>query len=265
MSRSNINKNIDIFNISCYLACRFILIFLNFERSLRMTSVYELSWEKISFLDKLHLFFKSREDVRQKSKSKEISEIADGFSSLSSAYYTIAGTGFSHLMNIRNNPIKLLLWCLTWLPLTTFCYMMMLPVSDKVEDLLGLESMSADQCDIRQSILRKRHRLLEAKECVFAALSKLDISHHTLGLIYAGLADIKQKMGKNSTFVIKLACNAADKAVTKEPLQADRIYKQCAAIAKNIGMTDLSNELHRKARDLAQKHNAKDQLLKISV
>jgi len=62
-----------------------------------MTSIYDLSWSKTSFLAKLQLFFKSQKRERQKMQSDDRQVQAQGYSALSSAYYSIVGTAFSQL------------------------------------------------------------------------------------------------------------------------------------------------------------------------
>lgn len=235
-----------------------------------MTSIYDLSWGEISFLAKLQLFFKSQKQEKEKMQSNDRQVRAGGYSALSSTYYSIVGTAFSQLKaSLRPKwlaPVKSAVWCLTWLPLTVWCYWRMLPLSNRVVELIGYDGMSADQCDIRQSVLRRRGQYGEAKKCIRAALAKNPEKAHTRGLLRVGLAEIYWHEGdrrsvREETYV---AAMEAAKAVKQDPRQAARIYRHCADLFSRVGGNDryLIAALHRRAQELAQTTGARDQLLK---
>lgn len=239
-----------------------------------MISIYDLSWSKISFLAKLQLFINSGKSEKQKMQSANAVEQAQGYSALSSTYYSIVGTAFSQLKAIFRPqwfvwfaPIWIVVWIFTWLPLTAWCYWRMLSLSDRVVEIIGYKEMSADQCDVRQSILRRRNRLEEAKKCINAALVKNPKKAHTRGLLHVGLADICRKEGdwRKAETEVEAALNEAKRAEKEDPRQAARIYRQCASITDffEVGDPIPGNQLRQKAKIISQTVGARDQLLKL--
>jgi len=205
-----------------------------------MASIYHLSWNEKTFLAKVKLFFASRKREKEKMLSSEPKKQADGYSALSSTYYSIVGTAGVHLKKIVEKwwcyPL-IIPWCFTWGPLAWWCYWKMLPLSDRVFVLLGgYDNMSPVQCDIRQSILLRRgsyyHK--EAKRCIKAAFEKNPKVPHTRGLLHVGLAYIYTRAGNwpRADEEICLAEKEAGYARSEgEYLQAVRIYRKCAEIA----------------------------------
>lgn len=236
-----------------------------------MTSIYDLSWGETSFLAKLQLFFKSRQQEKQKMQSNDRQVQAGGYSALSSTYYSIVGTAFSQLKAALRPkllaPVKVAAWCLTWLPLAAYCYWRMLPLSNCIVELIGYEGMSADQCDVRQSVLRRRGQYEEAKRCIQAALAKNPEKAHTRGLLRVGLAEIYRHEGdwRNAESEVRTALAEAVEAEKQDPRQAARIYKHCADITDFVEQGDplSGGQLRRKAQELAQATGAHDQLLKL--
>ncbi len=236
-----------------------------------MTSIYDLSWGETSFLAKLQLFFKSRKQEKEKMQSNDRRVRTGGYSALSSTYYSIVGTAFSQLKAALRPkllvPVKVAAWCLTWLPLAAYCYWRMLPLSNRIVELIGYDGMSADQCDVRQSVLRRRGRYEEAKKCIRAALAKNPEKAHTRGLLRVGLAEIYRHEGdwRNAETEVKAALTEAEKAEKLDPRQAARIYRHCADITDFIEQGDpiQGSQLRHKAQVLAQATGAQDQLLKL--
>ncbi len=239
-----------------------------------MTSTYDLSWSKTSFLAKLQLFLKSQQNEKQKMQSGDRRAQAEACSSLSSTYYTIVGTGFSQLKaTLRPKwliwlaPLRILLWCLTWLPLAAWCYWRMLPLSNRMVELIGYDGMSADQCDVRQSVLRRRGQYEEAKKCIRAALAKNPEKAHTRGLLRVGLAEIYRHEGNRQGVEteVKAALVEAEVSEKQDPRQAARIYKHCANLTDFVEKGDPipGSQLRRKAEELARSVGAQDQLLKL--
>lgn len=233
-----------------------------------MTSIYDLSWSETSFLAKLQLFFKSLKREKEKMRSSDRQVQAGGYSALSSTYYSIVGTAFSQLKAAFRPkwfaPVKVAAWCFTWLPLAAWCYWRMLPLSNRIVELIGYDGMSADQCDVRQSILRRRGKYDEAKKCIRAALAKNPEKAHTRGLLHVGLADIYRHEGEwhGEETEIKLAIAEAEKAERIDPRQAARIYRHCAVAYEGFKQISLAEQFREKARTLAQATGAKDQLFK---
>jgi tetratricopeptide (TPR) repeat protein len=236
-----------------------------------MTSIYDLSWSETSFLSKLQLFFKSRRQEKEKMRSNDRRVRAEGYSALSSTYYSIVGTAFSQLkMTLRPKwlaPVKVAAWCLTWLPLAAYCYWRMLPLSNHIVEIIGYDGMSAGQCDVRQSVLRRRGRYEEAKKCIRAALAKNPEKVHTRGLLHVGLAEIYRHEGdwRNAEAEVQTALAEAAKAEKQDPRQAARIYKHCADITDFVEQGDPipGSQLRRKAQELSRLTAARDQLLKL--
>lgn len=246
------------------------------------SSTHELSWNKTSFLDKLRLFFKSRKTEKEKIQSISPMIQAEGYSELSSTYYSIAGTAFFQIKAMLKSKklVQIIMWSLTWLPLATWCYWRMLYLSNRVVDLIGYDEMSAGQCDIRQSILRRRGDNVEAIKCIENGLKKNSVNAYTQGLLFIGLAEIYIKdywdMAKSDVrevvdVTVQKAVSAAKKAEKEEPLQAARIYRSAAAVVDFLeekegrGFYDLKGkDLRDKAERLARESGAEDQILKQS-
>ena len=239
-----------------------------------MTSIYDLSWGETSFLAKLQLFYKSRKQEKEKMQSGDRCIQAQGCSALSSTYYSIVGTAFSQLKATFKPkwlaPVRMIVWGFTWFPLAAWCYWRMLPLSDRVVELVEYDGMSADQCDVRQSILRRRgqyYRYYEAEKCIRAALAKNPKKAHTRGLLHVGLADIYRYEGirRNAETEVQAALAEALQAEQQDPRQASRIYRHCADITDFIERGDPipGSQLRRKAQELAQTNGSDDQLLKI--
>ncbi|OHA82774.1 MAG: hypothetical protein A2937_02995 [Candidatus Yonathbacteria bacterium RIFCSPLOWO2_01_FULL_47_33b] len=236
-----------------------------------MASIYDLSWNETSFLAKLQLFSKSRKQENKKMQSNDRQVRAEGYSALSSTYYSILGTAFSQLKAALRPkllaPVKVAAWCLSWLPLATYCYWRMLPLSNRIVEILGYNSMSADQCDVRQSVLRRRGQYDEAKKCIRAALAKNPEKAHTRGLLHVGLAEIHWHEGdkRSARSEVYAALAEVEEAEKQDPGQAVRIYKHCADLFGQVGGNDRhpTADLRRKAQELAQATGARDQLLKL--
>lgn len=247
-----------------------------------MTTIYDLSWKKTSFIFKLCLLWASITECRPKIKSENSADRAIGYSALSSTCYSIyrtAGARFKAILRpkwlLPIAPVRIVLWCITWLPFGGLCYWCMLPLSNKMNNLLDYDSTPADMCDIRQSILRARRHYDEAKICIDTVIRRSKVGSevvkmHTLGLLHIGLAEIYVSAGSlNEAWEgekeIEKALNFGKKAEETDPLQAVRIYGKCSELLDLLGYTARVAGLRRKAKDLASEHNAKDQLLKLSV
>ncbi|MEX0931618.1 MAG: hypothetical protein WDZ88_02595 [Candidatus Paceibacterota bacterium] len=221
-----------------------------------MNTIQSLSWDEISFLAKLRLFSKSREQEKEKIRSNNPQIQAEGYTSLSGTYYGITSTAFFQLKASFQSgwltPAKVTLWGITWLPLGMCCYWRMLPLSNKVVELVGYDGMSADQCDIRQSILRHRGSNTERMECCKAGLSKSPQKAHTRGLLYVGLAEARlseflelrysgeinsptaEAIKLKAERAVRLALRAAEEAESQEPLQTSRILRRCAFVIEEL-------------------------------
>jgi hypothetical protein len=235
-----------------------------------MASIYDLSWNEISFLSKLKLLFKARKQAKEKTRSSDPFIRAEGYSSLSSAYYSIAGTAYARKKTIFENPLLSLpygfVWCFTWIPLGLFCRWKMLSTSNKTVNEIGYAKMTPDQCDIRQSILRRRGHYFEAENCIKTALKKtLNARTHADSCTRGLPTSTKKGFLKKAEKEIAFALEAASEAEFDCSLQAARIYKYCAKLISACVNNDIINPelLMKKAKNLALKNGSKDQILKI--
>lgn len=238
-----------------------------------MATIADLSWKESSFLSKFRLFVKSNQKEGKRMRSSNRAVQAEGYSALSSTYYSIVGTGVSTLKNIVRSsrprvfvPLRLVLWCLTWLPFAGWCFLRMLPLSRRVVKLIGYGGMSEGMIDIHQSILRLWRKDELAKDLISCLLRTESITPHTRGLLSVGLADIYLRRGQREAAYEKIqaAIIQAHKVEETEPLQVVRIYRHAAdMLAKLKGDTLQISELRRKASELAEKAGAKDQILKL--
>ncbi len=238
-----------------------------------MASIDALSWNSVRIRDKLALLLASWSACSSSLRSSDPMVRAAGYSSLSSTYYSIAGTAFAQLQ-VALRPrwlasMRIALWCVTWLPLGLYCYWRMFSLSRMVVRLIGYAGMSPDQCDIRQSILRRRGKHEEAIVCIRAALEKQPEKAHTRGLLYVGLAEASLAVGRPGLALDCLhnATIEAEKAETKEPRQAARIYRHCADLARALAPDDHieSARLQSAAQRLIDATASKDQRLKLEM
>lgn len=237
-------------------------------------TISELSWNKVSFLAKLHLYFKSTNNFKIRMQSANVHEQAEACSALSSCYYSIVGTGIAHFKNIFRDdwkfflfPVLTVIWFLTWFPLVLGCYLSLLHFSNQVVKLIGYDTMTVDQLDIRQSILRLTMRYKEAKSCIHLALEKKPEKPHTRGLLHVGLAEILIKDGDkfSAKFELAHAVTEAKASERDDPRQAVRIYRHCARLyfkLKDGFIVDGELCLH-KARAIARRIEAIDQIVKM--
>ncbi len=241
-----------------------------------MSSVYDLSWNKNSFLNKFDLFTKAIDDNAQLVCSMHAIKRSDGYSALSSVYYSIAGSTFAKLKSLLKPcwrliflPVSFSLFLITWLPLGVWCYFRMLPLSNKALYYAGgYDNFSADKCDVRQSILRKRGLFYEAEHCIWKGLSKKESSLHTKALLFLGLSYLYMRVGevRSAEEYTRSALKFIKEIKEYDPRQAIRVYKGCAQIADVLGMVAPNgNTLRRQAKELAESIGAKDQSLKMEV
>lgn len=237
-----------------------------------MISTYALSWNEASFSSKLALFFQSGKDQKKKIGSASPKTRAKGYSALSSTYYSIVGTAFCQLKMFWQHKPRfvglawIFLWCLTWLPLAAWCYWRMLHLSNKVVALIGYHRMSPEQCDIRQSILRRRGKYDEAQKCIESISDKIE-SLTTRALLLLGLADIHRVRGDRES--VKKSVTSALMYVSpveeEDSHQAIRIYRNAAGLLDFAEGKDskAAHDCRKKAAVIAARCAAVDQLLKL--
>ena len=235
-----------------------------------MASIYDLSWNRSSFLSKLVLVLKSEWRVLRNRND------VGSLSSLSSIYYSVAGTSFSKIPRLRffsklsfwnfwSRLSQSISWWGTWAPLGLFCRWQMLPVSNKMfRTVGGYSHLSVSLCDVRQSILRERGKLNEAFSCIIFAISKKP-KGYSLALLLISKADILKRRGEWERLleIRRLVFQAFEIAKTIEkdnPRQAIRIYYGCADLWKRVGVD--GEVFLERARKLTEQVGAKDQLVK---
>ena len=231
-----------------------------------MENTYDLSWSTDDFFSKLRLIRLSRAKVRESRKSST-ENLADAYSGLSSTYYSICGSAFAQAKKAKENGfICLLKWFFTWFPLGLWCYHFMYSASNKTVDLIGLKGMTAEQCDIRQSILGKFCKWNEVVDIIIDSLGK-DMKDHTRGLLMVSLSEALWKRGSSNSIEVhlRLALNIAFSVRESEPLQAVRIFRKSADVLDLICgcETEESLEMRNIARKIAEEYGAKDQVLKV--
>lgn len=232
-----------------------------------MASIYDLSWKQVSLVGKLNLIRKSQQDHAQKFDSDDNFIKADGCSALSSTYYSVLGTAFAHLkLAFKFSwkfPARILFWIFAWLPLAMWCRWRMAYWSDQVVKLIGYEGMTADQCDIRQSILRRCGRWGEVYDCIQIGLNAPNLPAHTESLLRVGLAHVYLQ-GKDYDAAKKETERAFTCAheIVGDLHQSSRIYRHCAALFRKFKdpRADYSAVW---AETLAKETGARDQSLKM--
>lgn len=232
-----------------------------------MASIYDLSWKRISWIDKLNLIRKSQQDHAKKFNSGDDIIKAEGCSALSSTYYSVLGTAFAHLkLAFKFSwkfPAKFLFWIFAWLPLAMWCRWRMTYWSNQVVKLIGYEGMTADQCDVRQSILRRCGRWSEAEDCIQIGLKASNLQAHTESLLRIGLAHVYFQ-GKNYDAAKKETERAftCGHEVVGDLNQSSRIYRHCANLFKRF-KDPSANYSAEVAEALAKETGARDQYQKM--
>ncbi len=154
-------------------------------------------WRETRFLASLLVFWTKHLSLWRHSGSA--ADRADLLTQLSAAYYDISEVGFSKLESLVKEPRwfgvpRIILWFVTWLPLAGWCHLRMSSVSDGILHLClysvePLKNLTARQLEVRQRILRRRGRYLDAQLCIVAALEKSGIDPCIEGLLHVGQAD----------------------------------------------------------------------------
>lgn len=211
-----------------------------------MVSIYDLSWNKDSFISKICLFFKSNLNARKRinlgNKLGNYRDKAAAYSALSSTYYSIAGTAYAKFRAIFEVNslwlfcVKFLTFIFTWAPLGLWCNYRMLHLSNKFALLIDAEDATSGECDIRQSILRRRGRFSEAKIWIESGLKKKDIELHSIALLFIGRADIYKNLGdwEKTEEYVKMALEIAETVEKININQAIRIYKHCVNLIRPL-------------------------------
>jgi hypothetical protein len=255
-------------------------------------SIFDLSWNEDGFFAKLHLIIKSESETKKawqlrvnKSCVNRGGGIAqwknkqrDVLSALSSAYYSVAGSCFSWVRRppvflSKKNPLVVLEIIFRvfqipfWLLLGAYCFIRMLPTSDKMLSIAGgYENLTADQCDIRQSILRRYRNWEEALECIEYGARK-NPSLHCEALLLVGKSYCRMNLGyltwkDDVVGYLDRMLEISIQTIKDNPHQTSRILRHCADLGRMVSNNE-SDLCRLRAEQLAQQVGAKDQLLKI--
>lgn len=236
---------------------------------------HQQHWNDDSFLQKYSLL---RAAYRQFRKRIRADEDVDAYSSLSSTCFSIAGTAVAKMKSHTRTfggMLRLPLDLVTWAPLGMWCYLRMLAYSEEMLDRADdgfdspYENLTADQCDVRQSILRRRGKWAEAEFCIDAGLRK-ESRAHTRGLLLIGKAAChehnavsRSSRAEQQRIAMQIE-SLIPKAKKENPLQAIRLYRGVADIWDRLepGGTHIRN-LRMQAAELARELGAKDQIVKL--
>lgn len=253
-------------------------------------SIFDLSWNEVDFFEKLHVVIKSEKESNTiwlqefrrewngslEDDKDQIDKKINSLSALSSTYYTVTGTAgrqikrilwdqfgtiqgaFMFIFNIWQVPF--------WLLLGGYCFLRELPTSNKMLKIAGgYENLTADQCDVRQSILRRHRKWKEALVCIKFGLSKKLIGHTRafllIGRVYTHLG-LKCFFEKGEKTDLDEAISIANAICVTNPNQAIRIFRHCGHLYNKTYCGDGKSFL-KKAELLAKSIGAKDQLLKM--
>lgn len=222
-------------------------------------SVDDLSWNADSFWAKVRLFFASYRENWASITSGNAASQSAASSALSSTFYSIVGTAAAKLRQAHGQPDSLIVWALSWGPLAAYCYLAMQWHSNAVD------IRTAEQADIRQSILRRTRRYAEAITLIREFYE--NSAGHTRGLLAIGLADCYGHVdhlasSKERTKYINAAIGVAQSIENDSPAQTARILRGAAKLKMEDGEPVDAMTLSAWAKRLAETIGAKDQVLK---
>lgn len=228
------------------------------------TSVYDLSWNADSFWAKLSLFFASYRENWAAITSGNAASQSVASSALSSTFYSIVGTAHAKLSEVGRQELAwrywyFVTWFWTWGLLGGYCYFAMQWHSDAVD------IKTAEQADVRQSILRRTRRYAEAITLIHEFYE--NSAGHTRGLLAIGLADCYGHVdhlasSKERTKYINAAIGVAQSIENDSPAQTARILRGAAKLKMEDGEPVDAMTLNTWAKRLAETVGAKDQILK---
>lgn len=253
------------------------------------SEIFGLSWNEDSFFAKLRLVIKSEKKTFSRRSFKLLAEDlmfgklidnpVDLWSNLSSTYYSVAGSSFVKIRKIFSlsdknfgtvrgavadffRPLTIPFWLL----LGGYCFLRMFLASNRMLKIAGgYQRLTAEQCDVRQSILRKWRKWSKAYFCVNYGLTK-NPSDCTLALLKIGALDIalrRAEIGKGEALAdILYIASLADSIEKENPQQAGRILRHCGKLLERIG--EDGSRFYNKSRQILEQVGAKDQLLKMS-
>ncbi|HEY4517277.1 MAG TPA: hypothetical protein VJI74_00085 [Candidatus Paceibacterota bacterium] len=179
----------------------------------------------------------------------------DSLGAASSTFYAAAvntGAGF------KKHPWKF------WLaPQARKCFKIALKLSDEFEGARGIEAMTADELDVRQTILRRALRFKDAERCIIKGLTYHDASAHTQALLHLGQAEAGIGLKRNPQISLETAERMIPKI--KDLNQAVRVYRGCARVYDELGKLKEAKRLRAEASQLAKSQGLPGQELLIEI
>lgn len=236
--------------------------------------IHDLSWKETSFWSKLKLlglsWYKNFPKFSHESPYKK----GEAIIAHASTCYSIVGTAKAYADSIRKmSPVKMLTsifpLAFLWTPLAGFCYWASLWLAQKAYRETCTKRLSADQCDVLQSIFRLHGKYKEAEECIETGLKKPGIDFHTEALLHIGKAYCYRYNSGNPSLVeveteLHLAYRQARLAEETHPAQVSRVYRHIAILLEYCGSEELRppDKFLKRAKELAEESGAKDVQLK---
>lgn len=228
-------------------------------------SVSELSWKRSDVWAKWKLYWLMNEHRFSfwRHRHDPLKRVA-AYTAISSTYYSILATGKRQFDSVVHHPFRLIAWVLTWGPLMFLCRMNIGLASDQALEAVGgdYSKLTADQCDVRQTILRFLKRWNEAKLAIEAGLKDVNAKPHTLALLYLGKAEIALNEGHWQVVpgLLSIVESHAQLIPLREAGQRARVYRKAAKLSPD---PNESNKFWMRAQEVVRAHDLKDQFLKL--
>jgi tetratricopeptide (TPR) repeat protein len=185
---------------------------------------------------------------------------ADGFSAISSIYYTAWGNAMA-----RAKQQKFLLSALYWLARGYWYLWLAIRASDKVLNFLGYAKMSVGMLDIRASILTatfwRVDHLKDALACIMEPFGRPDNSKDDIALLLRKKGEICYRMGD-----IDLAHYAFEAALKERPVMPStrvRVLRSYIWYSRKQQNDNQAKRFANEAIELAEMNNLGDQIIKI--
>lgn len=234
-----------------------------------MNEIHELSWRKVDLFSKFRLLRQGMERIMRDERASVSREtLAAAYSGLSSSCYGILGTARAQLQLLRKKPLTLEAVAVApaWLSFGVLNGVLMIWSSRRAVALVGLEGMTPDQLDIRQSILRVLRRNAEAEACILEALKRPSIKLHTRALLTLGRAWVafRQHRHQEANQWMHEAAAMAAEVSSEEGLQAARVFRGAANLndVLDAEKAEQGHAWRTAAECLIALHGADDQRLK---
>ncbi len=188
----------------------------------------------------------------------------DVLSGLSSTYYSAAGHAWARAKNAKKSSVVSgSLAFLFWAWRAWRCLRQAVLWSDQLEKAAGgLKNLTADELDVRCSILRKAKRWEKARAAAGLGLQKDDLSMNTRCLLLLGRAEATEMLAKDEEARVAYL-QVRDLIDQLLPETQVRAWRALAGRFERMGHTDKAREARAKARALATAEGLDDQVIKL--